>query len=81
MLLEYIELNPVVSVFVKLVATSKREPEIIESPESAKMLHVVVPVKVGFSVFAFKAKFVLVSCWFRFWRKRLFWCKRLLLLR
>ena len=46
-LLKYIELKPFTCVFVKLVATSKR------LPETAKLLHVVVPVKVGFSLGAF----------------------------
>ena len=46
-LLNYIELKPFTCVFVKLVATSKR------LPDTAKLLHAVVPVKVGFNRGAF----------------------------
>ena len=54
-LLKYIELKPFTCVFVKLVATSKR------LPETAKLLHVVVSVKVGLARGALAAKaFVIV---------------------
>ena len=46
-LLKYIELNPFICVFVKLVATAWR------LPETAKLSHVVVPVKVGSNKGAF----------------------------
>ena len=49
-LLKYTELKPSSCVYVKLVPTSKR------LPEAAKLLDVVVPVKVGLARGAFVAK-------------------------